>query len=129
VLRNPAFSHMSVSMDPVWHVVANMTSTPRGGREEGKSYQGTPKFAPRTLLFVGEIYAGTCDAVHAIGRARDTRRFVNCVVNVKTLTDIRPKLIYSPSLLGKLPSLGAQSFADREKAEKFAETITFWLSL
>ena len=116
-------------MDPAWYVVANMTDAPRGGREPGKIYTGTRVFSPGTLLYVGERYSGMCEALHVIGLARNSHKFVNCVVPVKLLENIRPKLIYSPALLARLPKLEADPCRDKDWAESLARMLRSWQTM
>jgi hypothetical protein len=102
---------------PRWVVVANMTRELRGGLELGRNYNGTRKFSPGTKLYLGMIYAGMAQRIHAIGLARDTRKFVNCVIAIDLLLDIRSRLIYSPATLIHLARLNCTFYESKEAAD------------
>jgi len=67
-------------------------------------------------------YTGAGSRIHAIGLARDTRKFVNCIIGVDLLHDIRSRLIYSPATLIHLSKLScifydSEEIATAEKRE------------
>lgn len=100
-----------------------MTTELRGGPDPDRNYRGTPNFSPRTKLYLGEVYWGASLHAHVIGLRRGSRRYVNCVVNIGLLTDIREKLIYSPSVLAVLQRLNGQTSEELEPIAEIAASL------
>ena len=110
-------------VSPRWAVVANMTTELRKGKMPDQNYTGTPVFTPRTKLYMGEGYWGASDTIHVVGLGRGSRKFVNCIVGFKLLTDVRPQLVYSPGRLATLTRLNATLMDDAESAQALAERV------
>lgn len=113
-----------------WTVTANISGMRRGGLGPGQLRTGTRLFSAGTKLYVGEIYWGMLETGHMIGLARNTRKFVNCVIPLTMLCDIRPTLVYSPGALRTLEKLECTFHVDGEAAAKaathLADTVN-WL--
>jgi hypothetical protein len=109
--------------EPLWTVVANMTSQPRNGSEAGRRYTGTPIFSAGTKLYLGYVYVGANEKLHAIGRGRNSARLVNSVIDLRLLVNVRPNLVYSPGRLKSLKRLEAFLSDNREAAETFSNQI------
>ena len=103
-----------------WVVVANLIEDERNGQEPGKRYRGTPVFAPKAKLYLGEVYSGGLETAHFAGRNRTSGRLSNCVINFRLADNFRVQAIYSPSLHSKLNRLGIKFFSDYEGAQKRA---------
>jgi hypothetical protein len=111
------------SPDPVWTVIANMRGELRGGADPNRLYTGTRLFSPGTRLYLGEVYWGMVDSAHVVGRAKDTKKLVNCVVKLALLEKARPKLVYSPSTIHLLRKLEATLYETQADAALGAERI------
>lgn len=100
-----------------------MTGEIRGGRDPDRRYTGTPIFSAGTRLYLGEVYWGAADNAHFIGLSRNRRTLANSVVDLALVVHVRPKLIYSPGLIGRLRKLDAAFYEDEAQAREAASTI------
>jgi hypothetical protein len=105
---------------------ANVADHLHGGVDKDKFYQGTRMFAPGKRVYVGQPYWGTCINIHVIGMRRISKDFVNCVVNIGHLNNLRLATIYSPTLHNRLLHLKAELFADRASAEDLLNSLLSW---
>jgi hypothetical protein len=110
-------------IEPVWTVVANLTREERGGRDPEQRFRGTPTFSPGARLYLGEVYWGMSQDAHMIGQNRSSKRFTNCVVDMRLLDEVRATLEYSSSTIAALRKLDARTFPDRAAAEKMAKQV------
>lgn len=111
------------SPDAVWTMIANMRGGLRGGADPNRLYTGTRLFSPGTRLYLGEVYWGMADSAHVVGRAKDTKKLVNCVVKLALLEKARPKRVYSPSTIHLLRKLDATLYETQADAARAAERI------
>ena len=103
-----------------WAVCANISDHIRGGTDPDRFYQGTKMFSPGTKVYLGSAYWGMGgERIHVLGLRRISRDFVNCVVHIGTLQNIRVSPIYSASTFKKLERLQAELYGSRQEAEKY----------
>ena len=117
------------SVTPQWVVVGNMSDRVRGGRIEGQDHTGTRFFSPGSRLYVGYGYWDRGETIHVIGLRRISRDWVNCIVAVDLLVDVRPNLVYSGELIDRLQRLECNFFENREFAELEVSLIAEWAKM
>ncbi len=110
--------------ETAWTVVANVITSERGGRDPTCRYTGTPVFRAGAKVYFGQVFWGAAVDSHVIGRARNSRKFVNCVVGLDLLENVRPQLVYAPSTIRQLIDLDASILVDRESAQEMADCIS-----
>ena len=105
-------------------VVGNISDHLRGGRTEGKFYQGTPKFSPGTKVYLGDAYWGMGGQnIHVIGLRRVSRRFVNVAIHSGILDNLRVTAIYAPKIWTMLDRLYGQRFDHKEEADAYCARV------
>lgn len=103
-----------------WVVCGNITDHLRGGSNPDKFYQGTKMFSPGTKVYLGDAYWGMGGQnIHAVGLRRISREFVNCVIDIGAIENLRITSVYSASLWRKLEKLNAELFKNKEDADDY----------
>ena len=83
-------------------MVANIVSErPYGpGGQEVKI--GTKHFRPGTKVYIIDWFPGMCEDIIVIGLARKPKRYIDVVIKVDWIENLRMKLCYDPSVLRKI---------------------------
>ncbi len=107
-----------------WAVCANISDVLRGGVDPQKFYQGTRMFSPGTRVYLGRVYWGMGgESLHVVGLRRISRDFVNCVIAITIVENIRICSVYSPKLWNVMARLEAETFSCKQKAASFCSTM------
>jgi hypothetical protein len=104
-------------------IVGNVAQHERSGRIAGVRFRGTPTFGPRARIFMGEVYTGMNEQVHAIGKNRVSRRWCNSVLDLTLVDDLRVSAVYAHSEFSALSRLKARLFDTKEAAQHACEGL------
>ena len=103
-----------------WSVCGNISDHIRGGTDPDKFYQGTKMFSPGTKVYLGSAYWGMGgQKIHVIGLRRTSRDFVNCVIHIGVLENLRTSSVYSTSRWETLERLNARLFETEQNAAEY----------
>jgi len=114
------------SNEGVWCVVANIKKEHKFGEGGKETRIGTRQFRGGTKVYISGCYPGTCDSVVAIGLHRKSRKFIECVVNVKYVENLRPKCVYHPRVLDIIRRKERCWIVTKEEAEKYTSVFLEW---
>lgn len=108
-----------------WCVIGNISDHLHGGPDPDGFYQGTKMFAPATKVFLGDAYWGNSgDRLHVVGLHRGSKKFVDCVVGIEVLMNLRLQSVYSKRVWMELCGLNVGCFAVKEEAESYLTKTT-----
>ena len=124
------FSEMNEHVNERWCVIANIKSeVPYGpGGIEKKS--GVKKFKAGARVSVVGSYPGSCESIIVIGQERNSGKFINYVLRVDKIENLRVKKIYRPKtleFLEKFSPNGASIVRTKEEAEQLCGAIPEWV--
>ncbi|ODU01728.1 MAG: hypothetical protein ABS79_01275 [Planctomycetes bacterium SCN 63-9] len=113
----------------VWSIVANIKRERPSGPGGVETKFGTRLFRGGTKVYIAGCFPGTCDAVLAIGLHRKSRRFINCVVDVRAVENFRVKMVYHPQVLERIRRHGNCWIRTKEDADTWAAAFPGWQEL
>jgi hypothetical protein len=110
-------------MPEPWAAVASIREACRkcpGGEEVRK---GTKHFRSGAKVYVIDAFWGTCHSVTVIGQHRKSRMWMCLHMPARHLENLRPKLVYSPTVLTLMREHYAASGYIRPPGREYAEQI------
>lgn len=107
---------MRQSLEPVWCVSANIVQERPYGPGGAETRHGTKHFAPGAKVYcVAFFWSGPFTSVEVVGHHRGSHRFVRMIAEHGWLTNLKVELVYSPYVIGQLPSSHAGTKAEVEE--------------
>jgi len=112
-----------------WCIVANIKRQIPYGEGGLETRVGTKQFKGGAKVYIVGAHLGTCDSLLVIGQNKHTGRFIQSVVRVTTVENMRVKKLYGKSAT-KLRSFGdrqgAQMITTKNEAEELVALIPLW---
>jgi len=117
-------SSAETAASPIWAVAANIVEERKCGPGGADTRRGTKHFRPGAKVFVVDLFPGMCENVVIIGQHRRSRRYVKMVIRAEWLENLRPQLVYSPTVV-RLVKAG-HTRLDHARAVEMHRAISLW---
>jgi hypothetical protein len=101
-----------------WAIVANIVKHDRGGPDPSRAYRGTRVFSPGAKIYIGSMDGGAFSNFGVLGQNRVSKKLSTCMVDIKTLENLRSKVIYDKKVLQKLLWTQFMPVWQRERPEE-----------
>jgi len=124
--KSDAPEHESDDSEGVWCVVANIRREHSFGPNGEEARSGTRQFRGGTKVYIPSCFPGMCESVVCIGLHRKSRRFIECVVDVRWVENFRAKVVYHPKVLARIDEQGGNCLGSKEEVKRWAATFARW---
>jgi hypothetical protein len=114
----------------LWAAVANVREACRKGPGGAELRNGTKHFRGGAKVYVIDAFRGTCHTVTVIGQHRKSRKWMCLHMPAHHLENLRPKLVYSPTVQTMMrehyAASGRTEPPGREYVEELCAVLPHW---